>query len=766
MEYGLVAAWWVAYVGLWLFCLPVATRLCRSLPGRGAGFAFALSFAIFGFVGFWVGFLSLGWVAVFAGLLALAVCAVLSVRAGVDIDRRAAIEVLVVFSTVYLAVLAVRAVDPGITPAGEKFLDFGMMVSLYRAPQLPPEDFWFAGKNVIYYYGGHLLASLLTRLTGTHPWYGFNLSMAGVYAALAAGVYELAGSIAVDRHDSRSGTNSWSGGSWDRSRLVAGVTAVFFTIGAANLSTAARLLVRRLPSQIRETAASALASAHAQLAPEVVLSPIPEQYHYKIAGRIMTDLYNPFPLFAIVRGDLRPYVLSIPYLVVVAGLCYAYYRTPERAHWRRRGLVFGAIPVVASFIAVVNTWGLAVVAGLVWLTLTFAPASLRSLLPAVTLRTRLPDRPTDTPMGAFTRTAGALVLASVAVAVSAIASLPFFLGPVQARPSSPLVVLAASARSPLDSLLLIHGAFLAVFAVCFLARARSRWNAAVAAVGGVAYLALVLLVPGTLAPLALFVPFLAIGWYLLATDRAGFETVLVVAGFGLLLLAELVYLKPGTGGRFNTVVKTYMPTWVLWASATGVVLPRIVRGRREWSWDGRQVLAGALAALLVISTAAFGGVALTSHFSNPTVEEPTLDGMAAAENNIPGQVEAIEWLYDRPNRSTIVSAASPYIYRWSAAPAASLTGAPTVVGVPHEIQFRGRTAYFDRVRDVNAIYLGSDERRAALLDKYDVRYIYVGPTERARYGDIASFSSLRGVHIAFRAGTVTIYAVDQSRLSA
>src|SRR5699024_10082212 len=109
MEYGLVAAWWVAYVGLWLFCLPVATRLCRSLPGRGPGFAFALSFAIFGFVGFWVGFLSLGWVAVFAGFLALAVCAVLSVRAGVDIDRRAAIEVLVVFTVIYLAVLAVRA---------------------------------------------------------------------------------------------------------------------------------------------------------------------------------------------------------------------------------------------------------------------------------------------------------------------------------------------------------------------------------------------------------------------------------------------------------------------------------------------------------------------------------------------------------------------------------------------------------------------------------------------------------------------------------
>lgn len=443
MEYGLIAVWWVTYVGLALFGLPIAAWLCSSLPGRGAGFSLGMSFAIITLAAFWVGFLALGWVALFAGLSALAVCAVLAVRAGVDIDRRAAGEALVVFTLVYAAVLVVRSADPGITPGGEKFLDFGLMVSLYRSTSLPPEDFWFAGKSLIYYYGGHFLASLLTRLTGTHPWYGFNLAMAGFYGALAAGAYELAGAVAVGRRRARdsqdsaltgvtgrgsilsgrhvstlTASQSTDGGrnrenqgqrvsdqqyTTDRpdrtagqtdetasghTRLRAGATALFFTLCASNLSTAARMLVRRLPATIRDDAAQALASVHQVFTVQRIFTPIPAQgYQFKIAGRIIppeasNPTYNPFPLFAIVRGDIRPYLLSTPFLLCVAGLCYAYYRTPEADVRRRRALVLGAVPAVGGFMALVNTWSLAVVLGLLWLTLTFAPTTLRSLLPS------------------------------------------------------------------------------------------------------------------------------------------------------------------------------------------------------------------------------------------------------------------------------------------------------------------------------------------------------------------------------------------------
>ena len=171
-----------------------------------------------------------------------------------------------------------------------------------------------------------------------------------------------------------------------------------------------------------------------------------------------------------------------------------------------------------------------------------------------------------------------------------------------------------------------------------------------------------------------------------------------------------------------------------------------------------------LAALLVISTAVYGGVALKSHFDDPDTGGSTLDGLAAAEENIPDQVAAIRWLDDRSGRPTIVAAPGIAVYAWSASPASSLTGFPTLAGVSHEIQYRGREAYVGRVRAVNTIYLGSDGWRAELLSRYDVEYVYVGPAERDRYGDIRPFDRLRGVTAAFSIDDVTIYAVNHSRL--
>lgn len=770
MEYGLVALWWLTYVGLALFGLPVAARLFSSLPGRGAGFSLALALTVVTMVGFWVGHLALGWVALLSGLVALSVCAVLAVRAGVDIDRRAATEALVVFTLVYLAVLVVRSVNPGITPQGEKFLDFGLMVSLYRGASLPLEDFWFAGKSMIYYYGGHFLASLLTRLTGTHPWYGFNLAMAGFFGMLASGAYELAGSVAVGRRrGSETATDDRTRDG--HTRVLAGATAVFFTVCASNVSMAIRLLIRELPRAIRTEAAAAFASVHAQLPAYQVLRPIPPDYNYKVASRIIPpETHNPFPLHGIIRGDIRPYLLSTPFLLCAVGLCYAYYRTPAERVARRRALVFGAVPVVAGFIATINTWSFAVVFGVLWLTLTFAEADLRSLLPSGTrsnVDSFVNERNIDTSPGMLARTAGAAGLTAISGIVGVLVALPFFLGPVQSRPSTALITLAAEARSPLGSLLLVHGAFFAVFVAFYLGRARNRWSVPLAAAGLLWFVVLVVLVPATLAPLVLFALPLAAGWYFLTTDReVSFEGVLIVAGLGLVLLAELVYVEDGNG-RFNTIVKTYMPTWLFWASATGVVLPRLVRGRGPWSWTRhRQQVGAVLVALLMISTAAYGAIALQSHFAYPATEEPTLDGLTAAEREIPGQVEAIRWLYNRTGRPNIVSAPSPYVYRWSASPAASLTGVPTVVGVTHEAQYRGRRTYLRRVYAVNTIYLASAERRVQLLKRYNVEYVYVGPTERRRYGEIPPFSDLRGVSVAFQADNVTIYGVNRSRLSA
>jgi uncharacterized membrane protein len=269
-----------------------------------------------------------------------------------------------------------------------------------------------------------------------------------------------------------------------------------------------------------------------------------------------------------------------------------------------------------------------------------------------------------------------------------------------------------------------------------------------------------------------------------AAPAIGFETVLLIAGAALALLVEFAYVAERAGpGRFNTVFKTYAQVWVLFGVAAGAVAARLA-GSRPGSVlaSGRARWAGrALVAVLVVSTSLYGALALADHFGSEgryTPAEPTLDATAFVAETHPGEAAAIAWLGERTGQPNTVSVpgCAPHDaegcpedgslrpYSWVNAPS-SLTGVPAVAGWSHEIGYRGEEAYDKRANDVRTIYEGSPEERAALLAAYDVRYVYVGPNERAAY-DVRAFGALDGVSVAHRSGDVTIYGVDSDDLAA
>jgi uncharacterized membrane protein len=194
----------------------------------------------------------------------------------------------------------------------------------------------------------------------------------------------------------------------------------------------------------------------------------------------------------------------------------------------------------------------------------------------------------------------------------------------------------------------------------------------------------------------------------------------------------------------------------------------LASGRARWA--GR-----ALVAVLVVSTSLYGALALADHFGSEgryTPAEPTLDATAFVAETHPEEAAAIAWLDRRSGQPNVASLPGCYCheqddlspYDWTNAPA-SLTGVPTLAGWDHEIGYRGQEAYDERANDVRTIYEGSPEERAALLAAYDVRYVYVGPNERAAY-DVRAFGALDGVSVAHRSGDVTIYGVDSDDLAA
>jgi YYY domain-containing protein len=790
MEYGLIIVWALAYMLLSVMALPFCAIVFSRFPGRGAAFAVPLALAVLGVVGYLFGHIVFGWPTLIAGLAILGAGSSLALaRYDAEPDFRSFAESSLIFMLAFGFIIAVRAVDPAVHPiGGEKFLDYGLLRSLLRTTTLPPEDMWFAGKSVQYYYGGHLLSALLAKLTFTAPRYAYNLALAGFYAAVVTAGYGLAGAIAAEHGVSR--------------RLAGGLCAFFIAL-AANLYTFAQTAVWALPDNVAARLTAVLG------VPQSAVGWQPTQFSYWSASRVMSSepaspdafsLITEFPLFAWLNGDLHAHMTSTPFLLLIAAIGFAYWQTPTERLTRRRLLIFGVIPPIAGLVAVVNTWSFPTVLGVTWLVLTFAPAPPLSLLPrgafdrfrgSLTTLTRLTTRLTASTSRSgwrgrsdqsvfrreLSQTGGALILITGLVVIGVIWSLPFWLGTATGRSVG---VVPAANRSSLGGLLIVHGGFLLAF-IPYVARRGFHVSTEPALLALTVVLGAAAAWAFGLSGLALFGPLLIGGWYLLRTRTdAGYEMLLMIAGLGIAVLVEFLFVVEEAGpGRMNTVFKTYAQMWMLWSVAVGVMLARLTTVSRESfpSVAGSdrlwQVTSMGIVICLIIATGLYAGFALPQHFDRGSQTTntlgPTLDATAFIQVQHPEEAAAISYIDTLDGTPTIVTGA-PGGYRWDpsagngASAAASLTGVPTVAGWYHERGYRGSEVYSTRVDDVRTIYTGTQSEQQELLAAYNVQYVYVGPAERARYRTI-TITNHPGVSVVESFDAVTLYRVDQSVLN-
>ncbi|MDD4938426.1 MAG: DUF2298 domain-containing protein, partial [Candidatus Shapirobacteria bacterium] len=77
----------------------------------------------------------------------------------------------------------------------EKYMDWGFINSSLRSKFLPPQDMWFAGSTINYYYFGHLVFSLITKLSGIPSAITYNLSIATVFSITFLSSFSLSSNI-------------------------------------------------------------------------------------------------------------------------------------------------------------------------------------------------------------------------------------------------------------------------------------------------------------------------------------------------------------------------------------------------------------------------------------------------------------------------------------------------------------------------------------------------------------------------------------------
>jgi YYY domain-containing protein len=706
---------WLLAAAIGLAGLPFAELLFGRLPGRGLVFARPLGLLVVAFPVWLLASLHLvpySRAGATVALAAVAVAAALLYRRGfgrLGAERSTWLAGEGVFTVAFAGWALLRSFSPEVWQT-EKPMDMAIVNAVNRADWFPPHDPWQAGEDVNYYYYGHYLVGFLMRLTGVDPAVGFNLGVAFVYGLVAAAVFGVAATLwQAARAD---------GDAPARSPIVVGLTAAAFAVVVGNVAGGVQWL--KNPDRIGT-------------------------YDWWSPSRVIDGTANEFPFFSFLLADLHAHLLVTPFTLVA--VAYAVQLT-----------VYG--PPALGRRATAELALAALVVGGLYATNSFDYPTACVLVAGGLLVWALAEP------GRWRR---ALVWGTATLVGSLLLFAPFWLAFSPPPEGIGVVREHVSFSRFAADYVSVYGVALWALAALFASRFRVParyvlWSASVL------LFVLVLLAPRRLTGeavallLAAAAVYVALGTGALSQPYRAVWLLAAVA-LGLAASGEVLYLRDAFDGtesfRFNTVFKAGYQAWFLLAIVTGIVV--------YWSanWLGRRVRIAWLAGLAVLVALSLAYPLFASYSkSNRFAGDPTLDGMHWLKRDAPDDAAAIAWLRTSVDGvQTVAETVGRDFDPEGRARVSTFTGLPAVLGwAGHEVQWGHDPA--TRIADVQELYRTSDDQRArALLDRYEVDYVFVGELERRDYPEDGLEKFARLGRAVFRSGRTVVYEVagDSSR---
>jgi len=246
-------------------------------------------------------------------------------------------------------------------------------------------------------------------------------------------------------------------------------------------------------------------------------------------------------------------------------------------------------------------------------------------------------------------------------------------------------------------------------------------------------------------------------------ERKSLLFALPISGVAFLLLlgAELFWVQDPYGTRFNTLFRLGYQAWIFLSIGLAFGLYYVLS-----SWQVKSALSlvgrlGWVTATLVIFLAALVyPVPATFWHTNDFRNSQTLDGLALSNHFNPDEGESIDWLGENVKGTAVVLEGVGDDYQADQGRVSSRTGLPTILSWPgHEERWRGSKQLLEgRAEAVEKIYktLDIDEAKA-ILDDFNVEYVYIGQFERDKYGNQGLSKFEQFMTVVFQNNSVTIY---------
>jgi YYY domain-containing protein len=773
---------WALVEVLGVVCLPLTITVCHKLPDRGWAFSKALGLVLFTFC-VWLPLMYLPMLPfsqLFIALvgIVLLVLNLVGLRwtygALVKMIRLNLVYILVseaVFLGMVFLLGWLRSYGPDIR-SFEMFMDEGFIAAIMRSSHLPPNDMWFSGYPINYYYYAHFAAAVLAKLLGQSPSIAFNTGISMFFGLTAVNLFGVTCNIV-----------SWARHLRQRARM--GSVSLFEPAG-----TMYPPLIGSLPygflTMIMGLILGNLAAT--------------QQWWFQ-ATRLIDKTINEFPAFSFLLACFHAHVLALAFTVLAIGLAFNLFLEAEGKglflYGRGWRLCFtmGMTALVLGALFTMNGWDF--------------PTYLGLTLACIVLQQWL----------AYGARFQWMLLLDIFTAWGSLAALSFLLyAPFYMHFISPalgLGIVPNNERSPLPTVILIYGLFAFVFLSLILASVirnpllplshilkfaseerRNTWiqRGIIGVIGVVllCFLSLILLPNGSTFVVCAAIALVGVVALLYNIgDRAHAFTLLLGAlAFTLVASCEIVFLKDVFAGnypRMNTVFKFYFQAWVLLSIAGGAGVFFILDGFRPVEafslkiqnlQHGVRALWGIGLVLLLVTSAAYPLVAPYARYAriDPATQKSvlqrtdSLDGLTYLKTDPanPGDYAAIRWLNEHVQGDPVIIESIGEDYT-NYGRVSAFTGLPTPMGwVGHEYQWRVKwmaipendVEFQRRGSDIDAIYTNTDANQVlSLMAHYHAQYLYVGPLEYAKYPktDLSRFAAF--MQIVYNAEGVTIYKV-------
>lgn len=183
-------------------------------------------------------------------------------------------------------------------------MDFGFINSSLKAEFMPPKDIWLAPFSINYYYFGHFVTALLTKISGINSAVTYNLMLSTLFALTLSGGFSLGANLYhlfIAHYKSLSLHTT-------RYILLSGLLAAFLLTLGGNLQTIYAFFQTYTPAD----------------------SPVPfwtlpfqfnfNGYWYPNATRFIPLTIHEFPIYSFVVSDLHGHVLNIPFVLLLIAL--------------------------------------------------------------------------------------------------------------------------------------------------------------------------------------------------------------------------------------------------------------------------------------------------------------------------------------------------------------------------------------------------------------------------------------------------------------